>query len=94
MPSPTASPVPPPFSWFAEVGSDGFWRVYDNDSVVIASRCVREDARLITAAPDLLAACRTFVRLAYRNKLALAPIDGFSALYDAMNAAIGKAMAR
>jgi len=52
-----------------------------------------EDARLIAAAPDLLAACRTFVRPAHRNKEALAPIDGFSEVYDQVNAAIDRAMA-
>jgi len=94
MPSRTLSPVPPPSSWFAEVRPDGFWHVFDADSVVIASHCVLEDARLIAAAPDLLAACRTLVRLVHSNKEALARIDGFSALYDAINAAIDTAMAR
>lgn len=94
MPSRTPSPVPLPSSWFAEVGPDGFWRVFDTESVVIASHCVLEDAHLTAATPDLLAACRAFVRLTYRNKEALARIDGFSALFDAVNAAIDKAMAR
>ncbi|OIO55434.1 hypothetical protein AUJ46_01275 [Candidatus Peregrinibacteria bacterium CG1_02_54_53] len=84
--------MPPPSSWFAEVGPDGFWRVFDADSVIIASHCVREDAHLIAAAPHLLAACRTFVRLAHRNKEALAAMDGFSALCDAMNATVDKAI--
>lgn len=94
MPSHAPLPLPPPSSWFAEVGHDGFWRVFDTDSVVIASHCVLEDAHLIAAAPDLLAACRTFVRLAHTNKETLARIDGFSPLYDQINATIDKAMAR
>lgn len=93
MPSHTPIPLPTPASWFAEAAADGFWRVFDTDSVIIASHCVMEDARLIAAAPDLLAACRTFVRPAHRNKEALAPIDGFSEVYDQVNAAIDRAMA-
>jgi hypothetical protein len=92
--SDASSSLPPPASWFAEVGPDGFSRVFDADSVIIASHCALEDARLIAAAPDLLAACRTMVRLAYRHKEALAPIGGFSAAVDELNAAIDKATAR
>lgn len=93
MPSHTSSPVSPPSSWFAEVGHRGFWHVFDGDSVVIASRCVLEDAHLIAAAPDLLAAGRMFLRLTSRNRPALGPICGFSVVEDAINAAIDKAMA-
>jgi hypothetical protein len=43
--------------WFAEVGLDGFSHVVNSDSVIIAQKCVREEAILFAASPVLLKEC-------------------------------------
>lgn len=42
--------------WIAEPSGDGFYRVVSKDSIVLAQRCVKEDAELFAAAPDFKAA--------------------------------------
>jgi len=39
--------------WIAEPADDGFYRVVNNLSVVIAEKCVKEEAALFAAAPEL-----------------------------------------
>ena len=43
----------------AEAGEDGFYRVVNSDSVVIAQKCVKEEARFFAMLPDLLKECET-----------------------------------
>jgi hypothetical protein len=40
--------------WTAEPTINGFWQVVNGQSVVVAQRCVEEEAKLIAAAPKLL----------------------------------------
>jgi hypothetical protein len=41
--------------WIAEPSGDGFFQVVNNQSIIIAQRCVKEEAELFAAAPTLLA---------------------------------------
>ena len=43
--------------WIAEVGHDGFSSVVNSASVIIAQKCVREEAILFAASPALLEEC-------------------------------------
>ena len=43
--------------WTAEAGEDGFYRVVNSDSVVIAQKCVKEEAQLFAMVPMLLKEC-------------------------------------
>ena len=55
------SPTPPPAeSWTAEPRGDGFFHVFNQDSIVVADRCVVEEAVLIGAAPRMLEQCRHY----------------------------------
>jgi hypothetical protein len=40
--------------WTAELGEDGFYRVVNDLGVVLAQKCVKEEAELFAAAPELL----------------------------------------
>ena len=42
--------------WIAEPGEDGFYRVVNDLSVVIAQKCVMEEAQLFAAVPELIEA--------------------------------------
>ena len=44
--------------WIFEPSGDGLYRVVNVQGVVLAERCVSEEAALFAAAPDLLQACR------------------------------------
>jgi hypothetical protein len=52
------------------VGHDGFYAVVDQDSVIIAQRCVMEEARLIAAVPALYNAVRSAAST-YEDRLSL-----------------------
>lgn len=39
--------------WTAERCDDGFYRVVNSKSIVIAQKCVKEEAELFAAAPEL-----------------------------------------
>ncbi len=43
--------------WIAEPSSDGFFRVVNAESIILAQKCVREEAQLFAAAPETLDAC-------------------------------------
>ena len=45
--------------WTAEPGKDGFYRVVNSEAVIIAERCVKEEARLFAVTPTLLKECET-----------------------------------
>jgi hypothetical protein len=44
--------------WSAEVGMDGFSHVVNSDSVIIAQKCVKEEAKLFAISPMLLEECK------------------------------------
>jgi hypothetical protein len=56
--STTSSPADTP--WMAEPSGDGFFQVVNSESIIIAQRCVKEEADLFAAAPDLLHACKIY----------------------------------
>jgi|GEM_PF-6814751 len=70
--SPTShSPTDPTRQrWTAEAGQSGFFHVVNQDSVIVADRCVAEEAQLIAALPLLLNAVRAAVAT-YGDRLAL-----------------------
>jgi hypothetical protein len=57
----TVTPSPATEIWFAEPSYDGFFCVINRDSVVVAQKCVEEEARLIAAAPELLEHARALI---------------------------------
>ena len=54
----TTAATPPALTWTAEPEGKGFWRVFDQNAVLVARHCLMEDAFVIGAAPHLLQACR------------------------------------
>jgi hypothetical protein len=60
--------------WTAEVGDDGLYRVVNSDSVVLAQKCVKEEARLFAVAPVLLEECE--IQLANWQMLLSGEWDG------------------
>ncbi len=44
--------------WAAEPSGDGFFRVVNGRSVILAQKCVKEEADLFAAVPKLLKACK------------------------------------
>ena len=52
--------TPPADAWIAEPRGDGFFHVVNQDSVVVADRCVEEEAALIASAPKLLDQCQNY----------------------------------
>jgi len=52
-------------TWAAEVRQEGWYQVVEDDKVIIASECVREDAFLIAAAPELLETCEELRAMAH-----------------------------
>jgi hypothetical protein len=80
--------------WTAEVRHDGSYRVVEDDCIVIANQCVREDALLIAAAPDLFKACQVgadfIARVQYvRDELQLPSYPELTMLMRAMGKATG-----
>jgi hypothetical protein len=67
--------------WIAEVGEDGFWRVVNSYSVVIAQRCVMEEAKFIAASPVLLKECEA--QLEHWRSLREGEWDGRTKAIDA-----------
>ena len=47
--------------WTAENGGDGFYRVVNSRSVILAQKCVKEEAELFAAVPDLLSAAKDVI---------------------------------
>ena len=44
--------------WIAEQSIDGFFQVVSSDGIILAQKCVKEEAQLFAEAPELLEACK------------------------------------
>jgi len=74
--------------WIAEPSGDGFYRVVNVQGVVLAERCVEEEAPLFATAPELLRAAKELLA-----NLEDAEEDGYSDV-SVLRKAIAKAEGR
>ena len=90
----TSRPMATP--WIAKVGLDGFSQVVNSDSIILAQKCVTEEAVLFAASPMLLEQCeiqlerwRSFRRGEWRERTKDADA-AIESLQRAINQAYGK----